>query len=343
MTIKTMRTVFCSIALLLALASPIFAQPARRGVEPDESDRPKIDVEAYTINITFVPEEHKLNAAVDVRLRQLDRQNFATFDLDRRMRISKVTIDGQDVRFRQFDLDSTIEIELGGVQFSGTPTVRFEYSGILDPEEDRRDPVLSRVSNETAFLLYDAKWFPTNGLFKDKADMRLHVNAPASWTIVTDLPASGADFVSTQSSYWGMVAAGNYTRAGYNTDKNEVMVYTLDSNTNAQPIAESTGKILDFYKDTFGQPPATQFRIIQVQGANWNSQWSVGTLLLPASQFRPDFDVAVLARSLAHQWFPMKISVADASADAWLVDGMAVFASLLYFCLLYTSPSPRDS
>jgi len=54
MTIKTMRTVFCSIALLLALASPIFAQPARRGVEPDESDRPKIDVEAW-IGDRWVP------------------------------------------------------------------------------------------------------------------------------------------------------------------------------------------------------------------------------------------------------------------------------------------------
>jgi tetratricopeptide (TPR) repeat protein len=47
-------------------------------------------------------------------------------------------------------------------------------------------------------------------------------------------------------------------------------------------------------------------------------------------QFRADFDVAALARSLAHQWFPLKISVADPAADAWLVDGLAVFASLLY-------------
>jgi len=331
MTTKAMTNVFCSITVSLLLGSSMYAQPSRRAAASDESDRPKIDVEAYTINVTLVPEEHRLNGVVDVRFKQLDRQNFATFDLDRRLRVSKATLGGADLRFRQFDLDSTVEIDMSGQQFNGSPTVHVEYSGVLDPEEDRRDPILARISNETAFLLYDAKWFPTNSLFTDKAEMKLHVNAPSDWAIVADLPAAGADFNSTEPSYWGMVAAGKYTRAGFNSDKSEVMVYTLDTQTNAQPIAEAAGKILDFYKETFGPPPAPQFRIVQVQGANWASKWSVGTLLLPASQFRPDFDVAVLARSLAHQWFPMKISVADPSGDAWLVDGMSVFASLLYF------------
>jgi aminopeptidase N len=128
-----------------------------------------------------------------------------------------------------------------------------------------------------------------------------------------------------------MVAAGSYTRADYSTANSPLMAYTLDSQNNAQPLADATGKILDFYKETFGPAPASQFRIVQVQGANWTSKWSVGALLLPASQFRADFDLAVLARTVAHQWFPLKIAVEDPSGDAWLVDGMSVFASLLYF------------
>src|SRR5205814_6132326 len=30
-------------------------------------------------------------------------------------------------------------------------------------------------------------------------------------------------------------------------------------------------------------------------------------------------------------WFPLKFSVKDPAADAWMVDGMAQFAGLLYF------------
>src|SRR5206468_6179177 len=82
---------------------------------------------------------------------------------------------------------------------------------------------------------------------------------------------------------------------------------------------------------TFGPPPSPHFRIVEVQGANWPAQWSLGALLLPSSQIRPDFDVDALARTLAHQWFPLKVGVADPSTDAWLVDGMAVFASMLFF------------
>ena len=56
----------------------------------------------------------------------------------------------------------------------------------------------------------------------------------------------------------------------------------------------------------------------------------MGSLVLPTSQFRPDFDLPAFARTIAHQWFPLKMSVADPVNDAWLSDGMAVFASLLY-------------
>ena len=326
-----MRNVLYSSIVALALASSVMAQPARRVVAADDSDRPKIDVETYKVDVTLVPAEHKLDGVAEVTFRQLDRQSFATFDLDRRLQVTKVSVGAEEIPYRQYDLDSTIEIDLGGQRFTASPTVRIEYSGILDSEEDRRDPVRARVSDETAFLLYESKWFPMNGLFADKAQMKLHVNAPATWTIVSDLTPAGGDFTSNEPSFWGMLAAGNYTRADYSTEKNSVMVYTLDTQANAKPLAEATGKILDLYKDTFGSPPSSQFRIIQVQGANWTSKWSVGTLLLPPSQFRADFDVAALAGSLAHQWFPLKIGVADASADAWLVDGMAVFASMLYF------------
>ena len=326
-----MRNVLYSSIVALALASSVMAQPARRVVPADDSDRPKIDVETYKVDVTLVPAEHKLDGVAEVTFRQLDRQSFATFDLDRRLQVTKVSVGAEEIPYRQYDLDSTVEIDLGGQRFTASPTVRIEYSGILDSEEDRRDPVRARVSDETAFLLYESKWFPMNGLFADKAQMKLHVNAPATWTIVSDLTPAGGDFTSNEPSFWGMLAAGNYTRADYSTEKNSVMVYTLDTQANAKPLAEATGKILDLYKDTFGSPPSSQFRIIQVQGANWTSKWSVGTLLLPPSQFRADFDVATLAGSLAHQWFPLKIAVADASADAWLVDGMAVFASMLYF------------
>src|SRR4029079_10168593 len=128
----------------------------------------------------------------------LDRQNYAVFDLDRRLRVDKATINGTESRFRQFDVDSTVEVELSSQQFTANPVLHIEYSGVLNPEEERAEPVLARVSDDSACLLYGGKWFPTNGLYRDKADMRLKVTAPAGWTLVTDLAKSGDSYSSGQ-------------------------------------------------------------------------------------------------------------------------------------------------
>ena len=320
-----MRKVLC----LLLLSAPLFSQV--RSAQ-DDSDRPKIDVESYAVEITLDTRDHKLTGKADLRFKQLDRKTYAVLDIDRRLRVTAATVGGIEARFRQFDVYSTVEVDLSSQQFNSNPVMHIEYDGVMDPEDDRHEPVLARVGGDSAFLLYAGKWFPTNGLYKDKADMKLKVNAPAGWTLVTDLPKTGDTFTSAQQSYWGTVVAGNYTATNVKSDKTQITVSTVKAAPDAvTPMAESVGKILDYYTEKFGPPASSTLRVIEVDGANWSSQWSIGTLLLPSTQFRKDFDADSLAISLAHQWFPLKIAVKDPSADAWLSDGMAVFASLLYF------------
>ncbi len=325
-----MKNLLTSLLLTTLLAAPVAAQ-SRAGADT-ASDRARIDVDLYSVDVTLDPEEHRLAGKADIQFKQLDRKNVATFDLDRRLRVEKVTIGGADTRFRQYDSDSTVEVDLSGQQFNNNPVVHIEYAGILNPEDDRRDPVLAKVSEESAFLLYEGKWFPSNGLYKDKANMRLKVKAPAGWSLVTDLPKTGDSFTSSQPSYWGMVAAGKYTTTDVKSEKSQISVHTIKAAADAiTPMAEAVGKAMDYYTETFGPPLSSTLHVVEVEGANWTSQWSMGTLLLPSSQFRKDFDLPALASTVAHQWFPLKIAVKDPSADAWLVDGMAVFASLMYF------------
>ena len=301
-------------------------------VPDDGGDRPKIDVESYSVEVTLVPEERRISGKADIAFKQLDRQNYAVFDLDRRLRVEKATVNGAEARYRQFDVDSTVEVDLSGQQFNSSPVLHIEYSGVLNPEDDRRDPILAKVSEDSAFLLYGGKWFPTNGLYRDPANMRLKVLAPAGWSLVTDVARSGDTYASAQPSYWGTVLAGKYKASDMKSETAEVSINTLNAATDAaSAMAETAGKMFDFYTSRFGPPPSTQFRIVEVDGANWPSQWSVGMLLLPSTGFRKDFDQDALAFSIAHQWFPLKYSVKDSSADAWMVDGLSQFAALQFF------------
>jgi aminopeptidase N len=321
---------FASILALVLAASSISAQ--RRPAPVDTSDRPRIDVESYTLDITLMPAEHMLRGTAEIKFRQLERASYITFDIDNRLRIDKAMLDGAEARFRQYDVDGTIEISTANGQLSDVSTLQLEYEGFLDPPAgNKRAPALSSISENGAFLLYDAKWFPVNGLYKDKAVMTLTVHVPPDWKAVTDMTAVGTKFSGSTPSYWGLVAAGKYTTTTAKTDRGEVSIHTLKAKSeDANPIVQSAGKTLDFYTGVFGPPVQPKFHIIEASDANWPSRWGVGALLMSNGQFRPDFDQPALATALAHQWFPLKFAVEDSARDAWLSDGFATFASLLF-------------
>jgi aminopeptidase N len=160
--------------------------------------------------------------------------------------------------------------------------------------------------------------------------MILHVTAPPGWSVISDMPAAGNGFASLTPSYWGMFVTGPYKADELKTRRVAVSVNILNADPGAaRYLQATTARVLDYYAETFGPLPSPGFQIVEVEGANWTSRWSAGALIIAASKFRRDFDDATLARLLARQWFPLKVS-AETPADAWLVDGMATFAGLLY-------------
>ena len=274
------RNSIASIVVLLTVATLASAQ-RRPAAAADPTERPRIDVESYSLDVTMIAKEHMLKGTAEVKFRQIERTSFVTFDLDNRLRVAKATMDGNEARFRQYDLDSTIEISTANGQLSEISTLVLEYEGFLDPPAgSKRGPVLASISEDGAYLLYEAKWFPTNGLYKDKAIASLTLRAPADWTALTDLPGSGGKFISTVPSFFGLVAAGKYTTTSIKTERGEVNIHTLKAKADdANPIVQSAAKTLDFYFNTFGPLAQNRFHIIEVPDANWTSRWGVGAML----------------------------------------------------------------
>ena len=235
-------------------------------------------------------------------------------------------------RFRQFDVDSTVEIEMSSQQFNANPVLHIEYSGILNPEEDKAVSRCWRGFRTTAlFCCMAESGFPQMACIATRpiCGLRSRLRPVGRWSPIFRSREMG---MRALPSYWGTVAAGKYNSTNVKTEKAEISISTLKASADVvSPMAETVGKIFDFYTEKFGPPPSPNFRIVEVSGANWPSQWSVGMLLLPSAGIRKDFDQDALASSVAHQWFPLKFAVKDPSTDAWLVDGMAQFASLFYF------------
>src|SRR5205809_7151651 len=100
-----MKYPFFSLLVASMWVAPLRAQQPRaiqQAAPDDQSDRPTIDVEAYSIGVTLAPQEHRLTGRADSKFKQLDRKTYATFDLDRLSRVDPSSIGAVDARFRQF-------------------------------------------------------------------------------------------------------------------------------------------------------------------------------------------------------------------------------------------------
>ena len=395
---KLQALVFCGVLALPSAAQTII--PA-----PGATDRPGIDVESYHIQASIDPATSELTGVVGIRFVQLDRDDYVVFDLDRRLRVRDVYLgEGEPlpVRFRQFDVDSTLEVDLSELGQFEQPVVRIEYAGRLPA--DSRDPegVWAAIDRNSAFLLEEGKWYPMNGVRSDPARMRMDLSVPEGWEVVGALseaaapagfpedalgeaepalpapeagaeePAAGiavpivpepeaapqlvdpdaenpvAAFFANQSEIgvgepsfsmssdvpdlWGTVVAGTFERVSPPLASGSVEALFLGgSAAAASELGEAAAGMFRFYSGLFGPPAAPVLRLIEVGVADWEGQSAPGILLLPSSAFLPDYDPWELAQRVATQWFPLEFEVGDPVGDAWIAEGLGVFAALHYF------------
>jgi hypothetical protein len=341
--------------LRIALVCFLFTLPgAAQVLVPTsvDSDRPLIDVESYSIKASIDPFERELVASAEIRFIQLDRQAYAVFDLDQNMRVIDVYLGEEEplpVRFRQFDIDSTLEVDLADLGQFDQPFIRVEYAGVFRPQEGRGSPILARIGAASAFFLDEARWYPMNGVGQDAAIMNLDLTLPSDWRVasaLSEVDSTPPDFVTgtievtlqgTEPSFWGTLAAGPYetiSEPAAVPSEDSVGIEALvfeDSVEAARKMSTAAVEMFRFYTETFGESVTPAFRIVEIDGANWVSRSVPGMLLLPAEAIRSDFDPWELAQYVANQWFPLKYTVSDPEADAWLGEGMAIFSSLFYF------------
>jgi hypothetical protein len=379
------------LLVLLGVLGVLAAPSAGQNIipAPGSGDRPQIDVESYTIEAEIDPEDSTLGAVVEIRFVQLDREAYAVFDLDRRLRVETVYLGETEplpTRFRQFDVDSTIEVDLSDLGQFEQPVVRIEYEGRLVVNPNDPEPARLGIDAAGAFLLEEGKWYPMNGVRRDPARMRIDLGVPDGWRVVSALPevvsgvtglpefevgdgagpAPGADaadlpefvepdtgnpvaaffegrpergvdepsfsFGSDVPGLWGAVIAASFESVPppFVSDAVEAFV-SEDAAAAASELAAAAADFFEFYSGLFGPPPSPVLRLIEVRVPDWDGQSAPGMLLLPSSAFRADFDPWDLAQQVAQQWFPLKFEVGDPTGDAWISEGLGVFAGLYYF------------
>jgi Peptidase family M1 domain/Tetratricopeptide repeat len=173
---RPLRRAFFLLTLLLTSAG-LFA-----------AEKPRIQVDDYVVDAEIVPRTQKLIASAKVKFTALDDISVATFELHNALRPTKVTdVDGKPLSAERITQDSSIRIPLPtGLAKGQSATLTINYEGTLNSADD--SPVqgvkLAYIGEDTSYLLYAGRWFPTVGYGTNRFTATMNITVPSNWTVI---------------------------------------------------------------------------------------------------------------------------------------------------------------
>jgi aminopeptidase N len=321
---------FCAAVLLGSLAHA-------------QERRPRLDVEHYRADVEISPRTQALSARVEVRFTPLEETSTVVFELNNGLNVTRaVTEKDEDVPAIRYQQDFTVRLNFPSPLPKGQPTkATLSYDGRITGLEN--SPVeginFGAILQDRAFLLYPARWLPTNGYTADRFTAELNVTVPTGMEVIASglgasKPAGGGKTIFTYKlnnpSFPASLAvvsapAERATSEGYTT----TLYFRGDEKAQAAAYGEETGKIVKYYGSVFGLPPYGNLTLVETEEHAPNGYAAPGIVFLSPRGIGKKVNQRLLAQQVAHQWWRVLVSPSS-RRHLWLDNGFANYSRLLY-------------
>jgi aminopeptidase N len=316
----------------LWVALPLLALSAATAQER----RARIDVEHYDLQAEVNPRTQSVTAKAGVRFVPLDdNTTTASFELHNSLNVSSVTDDkGQPVSASRSHQDYSIRLSFPQPLVKAQPvTLTFQYDGRLTGTEE--SPVygvkFAAIKEDSAFLLYPARWFPVNGYTSDRYTASLNITVPEGYRVISGGMESGpGQFQFNNPSFPGSIAVvqGDPVKV-----QSEGVTTTLYFRGDQQPMAnaygQDIGKIMTFLTSQFGLPPSANLTVVETEQGAPNGYSAPGLLFLSPRGIGQQVNTKLLSNQISRQWWHTLVSPASRN-HIWLTNGLAAYSELLY-------------
>ena len=338
---RPLRRVLTIFVGLAALSLPALA-----------AEKMRLRVDDYQINAELTPHTHKLAATAKVKFTALEDLNFASFELNNGLRVTKVLdATGKPVNAERVTQDFTVRVPFpNGLTKDTTTTLTFEYEGTLDTADE--SPVqglkLASVNDDTSYLLYASRWFPVNAYGINRFTSTINVTIPAhmtaigsgqSTTVTTSPPKKGSasglptktyTFVWDKPSFPGTIVAGQFQEFKSNQGGVDLHVFFKPVHQNLGAMyADTAVKEFTYYVTLYGTPPSTTLNVIEIPDDTVPTAWAPEIAAIASRNITDKVNYRLLANDIAHQWWGVSVSPASHD-DWWLEDGFARYSEALY-------------
>jgi len=333
-------------ALLPAVLAVLALTGAHSAAQTSLASR-RMSIQGYVIDAEIDTAAHHLTATAVVTFTAPETADEVTFGFHPALKLTKVTDDAGKLLTGDRTADGSIRIA------PNTPFVRnqpvhwtFAYEGVISGEED--GPVeglkLAAIQEPITYLLYPARWFPTNGYLTDRFTAEIHISVPEGMRVL----ASGSQgtptkvtlangkqgerysFNWTKPGFPGTVIAGRFLPPYSPTGAPNVKVYLgVTHQQSRESLAEAAAKQVDYFTGLFGAPESSRLNIVELPDDTLPAAWAPELAAILGSRAGDKSGIRLLSNTIAHQWWGSEVSPATLN-DAWITNGASRYAELMY-------------
>jgi Aminopeptidase N len=332
--VRNRGIVLASVALAsLAALSPAVAQERKT----------RIDVQHYTIDAEIDPRTQSLNATVQVKFVPLDNTSTVSFELNNALNVSRI-VDGagRQIPASRSQQDFSVRLNFPEPLKKGEPsTLTFSYDGKLTGNEE--SPVygikFAAIKNDSAFLLYPARWFPVNDYTADRYTAEMKIVVPAAYKVIAsgmeEKPDRAAGdkiayrFRFTQPSFPGSIAVIQGEAVRVSSQGVTTLLYFREQKDMANAYGEEIGKIMTYLTSVFGLPPQASLTVVETEAGTPNGYSAPGIVFLSPRAIGRQVNPRLLANQVARQWWGTLVSPTSRN-HLWIQNGAARYSEFLY-------------
>ena len=327
---RPLRRAYLLLGLIVALVLPVVG-----------AEKSRVKAEDYVIDAEIIPRTHHLTARAKVKFTVLQDSNFATFELNNALRVTKVLdANSKPLSGERISSDNSIRVSFpSGLTKGSTQTITFEYEGGLASADD--SPVeglkLAYIGEDFIYLLYPGRWFPITNYGIDRFTAAITITAPNGVMVVGSGPATAkpgtpgktiTSFSWQKPSFPGTVIGGAFTETA-STGGNVKVYFLADKKQNAAAYAETATKEFEYFSSLYGPAPSSNLKIVQLPNDTVPAWWAPEIAVLASRDINDKVNYRLMSDTIAHQWWGASISPASKD-DWWLVDGGARASEMRY-------------
>lgn len=335
------------VALLpLAALAVLGFNPGKSAAQSQLAAR-RMTIQGYVIDAELDTNAHHIAATAQVTFTAPEAADEVTFGFHPALKLTKVTDDSGKLLTGDRTADGSIRIA------PATPFVRnkavhwtFAYEGTISGDED--GPVeglkLASIREPISYLLYPARWFPTNGYLTDRFTAEIHMRVPEGMRVIASgsqgtptkvtladgKPGEQYSFNWTKPGFPGTVIAGRFVAPFSPSGDPNIKVYlSVGHQQSRAALGDAALKQVDFFTTNFGAPETSRLNVVELPDDTLPAAWAPELAAILGSRTGDKSGIRLMANTIAHQWWGSEVSPATLN-DAWITNGASRYAELMY-------------